>query len=60
MADSFEDLTTVSDLQEYVVELGGVEHTFLLTEEEAKVRDAKPVQSKARAPRNKAREADNK
>ena len=50
----------VSDLQEYVVVLGGIEHTFLLTEGDAKNRDAKPVQSKQRVPRNKAREVDSK
>lgn len=48
------------ELQEYVVELGGIEYTFLLTEEDAMARGAKPVQSKQRVPRNKAREVDSK
>lgn len=50
----------IEDLREYVVELGGIEHTFLLTEADARARDAKPVQSKQRVPRNKAREVDSK
>jgi len=42
-------------MKEYVVTIGGIEHTMLLDEDEAKARDAKPVQSKSSTPANKSR-----
>ena len=42
-------------MKEYTVNIGGLDHTLLLSEEDAKRLDAKPVQTKAApAPKNKA------
>ena len=51
----------MSDLKEYTVVIGGIDHTFQLDAAEAKRLDAKPVQTKqAVAPSNKARTPQNK
>lgn len=43
-------------MQEYTVDIGGLEHTVLLSDEDAKARGLKPVETKeAVAPNNKAR-----
>jgi len=42
-------------MKEYVVTINGTEHTMRLDEDEAKARDAKPVQGKASTPANKSR-----
>ena len=45
-------------MNEYVVNIGGIDHTVLLTDEDAKAQGLKPVEAKAApAPKNKAREA---
>ena len=41
-------------MKEYVVKIGGLDHTFLLDEAEAKRLDATPVETNAKAPANKA------
>lgn len=46
--------------KEYVVNIGGIDHTMLLDADEAKARDAKPVEAKQRTAQNKARAADTK
>lgn len=43
-------------MKEYVVTIGGIDHTVLLDEDEAKARQAKPV-SKDASPANKSRTA---
>jgi len=48
-------------MKEYTILIGGLPHTVLLDETEAKRLDAKPVATKqAPAPLNKARTAQNK
>lgn len=50
-------------MKEYTVELGGIERTVLLDDEDAKARGLladKPATKKAAAPANKARTAKNK
>lgn len=44
----------MSALKEYVVNIGGIDHTMLLDEDEAKRRGASLVEAKARTPQNKA------
>ncbi|MBA3781015.1 MAG: hypothetical protein H0X12_04070 [Nocardioides sp.] len=44
-------------MKEYILDIGGVEHTVQLSDEDAKTRGLKPVEEKAApAPKNKARE----
>jgi len=51
----------MSDMKEYAVDINGVPHTFLLTDEQAEARGAKPVETKAAPlPANKARTPVNK
>lgn len=51
----------ISNVKEYTVIIGGLDHTMLLDDDEAKRRGAKPVQTKqAPAPANKARTVQNK
>ena len=48
-------------MKEYTLIIGGIPHTVLLDEADAKRLDAKPVETKqAPAPLNKARTAQNK
>lgn len=47
-------------MKEYTVVIGGIEHTMLLTEEDAKRRDAKPVETKQAKSANKSRTPENK
>lgn len=48
-------------MKEYTVNIGGLEHTMLLSDEDAKRMDAQPVGTKAAAaPSNKSRSADTK
>lgn len=43
-------------MQEYVIDVNGIEHTVQMSDEDAKARGLKPVQTKeAAAPKNKAR-----
>lgn len=43
-------------MKEYVISVNGIEHTVQLTDEDAKARGLKPVETKeAAAPQNKAR-----
>jgi len=44
-------------MKEYKVDIFGVEHTFLLDDEEAKARGLKVEKKAAEAPANKARKA---
>ncbi len=46
--------------KEYTVEVGGMEHTFLLNDDDAKRYDAKRVAAKAATPANKSRTPENK
>lgn len=47
-------------MQEYAVNIGGLEHTLLLSDEDAKRLDVKPATKAADAPANKARTSSNK
>lgn len=48
-------------MKEYRIDIAGLEHTVLLSDEDAKARGLKPVEEKAApAPANKARETKNK
>lgn len=50
-----------NETSEYTVEIGGLEHTVLLSEEDAKrYPDAKPVAAKSVKPANKAAAPANK
>lgn len=48
------------ETKEYVIEIGGLEHTVLLSEDDAKARGLTEPAAKAKAPANKARTAANK
>lgn len=50
----------MDDRKRYVVTLGGLEHTLLLTAEGAKRYGSRAVEVKAKAPANKARTPRNK
>lgn len=62
----------MDEQHEYTVQIGGIDHTLLLTKQQAKERglsdsarvsakqDAKPATKAAAAPRNKARSAKDK
>ncbi len=51
----------MADLKEYTVNIGGVEHTMQLSEEDAKrYGDAAKAASKSSTPSNKSRTAENK
>lgn len=50
----------MSELKEYTVDIAGIPHTVQLSEEDAKRQGAKPAETKAAAPANKARTAQNK
>lgn len=47
-------------MKEYTVIIGGLEHTLLLDEDEAKARGAQPVQAKAKAVQDKTRSTSTK
>lgn len=47
-------------MKEYVVVIGGIEHTMLLDEETATRLGVKPVESKQAKPANKSRTPENK
>lgn len=50
----------MADRKPYVVNIGGIPHTMLLDEHDAKRYGDAAVEVKARTPQNKARTADNK
>lgn len=50
----------MADTSEYTVTIGGIEHTVLLSKEDAERYDAKPVAAKSAKPANKAASAANK
>lgn len=60
LSDDWKGFGSMSDLKEYTVDIGGVEHTMLLDEADAKRRGATPVQQKSRTPQNKAATPENK
>lgn len=47
-------------MQEYTVEIGGLEHTVLLSDEDAKARGLTAKTKESAAPQNKARVAEKK
>lgn len=47
-------------MKEYKVDINGVEHTLLLSDEDAKARGLSAVSNKAAAPANKAQTPKNK
>lgn len=47
-------------MQEYTVNIGGLEHTMLLSDEDAKRLDVKPITKAAAAPANKSRTSSSK
>lgn len=48
----------MAERSEYVVNVGGIPHTFLLTEQEAKKAGAQPKTKAVEQPKNKARKPD--